>query len=107
MKEKAKALFQTIGECLGPNLRGRITYTSNFFQLGGNSLNSVYTVAKLCDMGYFIGLQDFVSAKNLLEVANKMEKESGEQNIKNFTQIPDGKFYVEMLADKHKEACFE
>lgn len=100
-------MFQTIGECLGANLRGRITYTSNFFQLGGNSLNSVYTVAKLCDMGFTIGLNDFVSAKNLLEIATKMEKEVGEQNIKSFTQIPEGKFHVEMLNEKHKEACFE
>lgn len=43
---------------------------SNFFELGGNSLNSVVTVAQLRDRGYYIGITDFINAVNLEEILN-------------------------------------
>lgn len=65
--EKAKVLFQTIGEVIGRSARTTISLQSNFYELGGNSLNSIYTVAKLRDRGYSIEISDFISAKSLRE----------------------------------------
>lgn len=61
----ARALFETIGEVIGRSTRTTISLKSNFFELGGNSLNSIYTVAKLRARGYSIEISQFISAKSL------------------------------------------
>lgn len=68
----AKDLFDTISVAIGRSARGAISIDSNFYQLGGNSLNSIYTVAQLRNQGYMIGISDFISAKTLRSVLNKM-----------------------------------
>lgn len=45
-----------------------ISLKSNFYALGGNSLNSIYTMAKLRDRGYSIEITKFILAKNLKEI---------------------------------------
>nr|CAD7434172.1 unnamed protein product [Timema monikensis] len=39
--EAARALFETVASVLGSSIRSRISIASNFYELGGNSLNSV------------------------------------------------------------------
>lgn len=53
--ETAKHLFETVSSVLGSSLRSHISPAANFFALGGNSLNAIYTISKLADLGYFIG----------------------------------------------------
>lgn len=53
--EIAKHLFETVSSVLGSSLRSHISPAANFFALGGNSLNAIYTISKLADQGYFIG----------------------------------------------------
>jgi len=53
--ETAKYLFETVSSVLGSSLRSHISPAANFFALGGNSLNAIYTISKLADLGYFIG----------------------------------------------------
>jgi len=79
-----------------------VTLHSNFYELGGNSLNSVYTVTKLRDQGYQIGITDFIMAKDLAEVLNHMKLISfDEEPLK---ETIDNKLYVfESLNDSHKE----
>lgn len=72
--EMARALFETIGEVIGRSARATISLGSNFYALGGNSLNSIYTVAKLRDRGYCIEITNFISATNLREVLDYMTK---------------------------------
>lgn len=72
----AKDLFETIGAAIGRSARATISADSNFYQLGGNSLNSIYTVAQLRNQGYMIGITDFITAKTLRSVLDKMAGET-------------------------------
>lgn len=78
--QTAHDLFETIGEAIGRSTRATISKNSNFYQLGGNSLNSIYTVAQLRLKGYTIGITDFISAKNLQEILNKITIRVNENN---------------------------
>ena len=53
----AKCLFETIASTVELNAQHSQTLTikSNFYEIGGNSLNSIYTISKLREKGYFIG----------------------------------------------------
>lgn len=95
----AKILFETIGEVIGRSTRKTISLKSNFYELGGNSLNSILTVANLREKGYFIEVSDFIAAKNLHEmIAHINENVSSDKRlVKN---VP--KFTAEPLAMDHK-----
>lgn len=98
---KAKVLFETIGEIVGRSTRETISLKSNFYALGGNSLNSIYTVAKLRDKGYFIEITSFISAKNLQEVIAYMT----EIDVSSPVEIAPnarGNFVALPLAMEHK-----
>lgn len=56
----AQVLFETVGEVLGRAARGALSVRAGFYELGGNSLNSIYTITRLRDQGYYIG-NDFFS----------------------------------------------
>lgn len=74
-KEKifmARKLFETIGESLGNELRNKINVGANFFELGGNSMNCICTVTLLKKKGLVISLTEFLEAKNLGEILNKI-----------------------------------
>lgn len=58
--EAAKVLFETVGSVIGHSTRLTLNLRSNFYQLGGNSLNSIYTVTKLRDHGYVIGKKNYI-----------------------------------------------
>lgn len=51
----AQVLFETVGEVLGRAARGALSVCAGFYELGGNSLNSIYTITRLRDQGYYIG----------------------------------------------------
>lgn len=53
--EAARVLFETVGEVLGRAARGAVSVRAGFYELGGNSLNSIYTITRLRDKGYYIG----------------------------------------------------
>lgn len=103
---KARILFPTIASVIGRNGRMLVTLHANFYELGGNSLNSIYTVTKLRDQGYQIGITDFITAKNLAEVLDRMKLiSSDEESLK---EAIDQKSYVfESLNDCHKEDAIE
>lgn len=54
LTETAKCLFETVAAVLGSSLRSHVSMDANFFSLGGNSLNAIYTISKLADQGYSI-----------------------------------------------------
>ncbi|XP_071559405.1 beta-alanyl-bioamine nonribosomal peptide synthetase ebony-like isoform X2 [Temnothorax nylanderi] len=99
---KARILFPTIASVIGRSSRTPVMLNANFYELGGNSLNSIYTVTKLRDQGYQIGITDFITAKNLAEVLDRMKFIlSDEEPLK---EAIDQKSYVfESLNDCHKE----
>jgi hypothetical protein len=57
--EAAHALFETVALVLGGSMRSKVCREANFYELGGNSLNSVFTVTKLRQQGYVIGQSPF------------------------------------------------
>ncbi|XP_068234684.1 beta-alanyl-bioamine nonribosomal peptide synthetase ebony [Palaemon carinicauda] len=75
-KEAAKVLLQTVGKVLGPAVTATcaLSIKTNFFQIGGNSLNSVLTVTSLRDLGYNVGIGQFLKAETLGEVLCQMNK---------------------------------
>lgn len=88
-----KSLFETIGEVIGRSTRTTISLTSNFYELGGNSLNSIFTVAKLRERGYFIEVSDFIAAKSLHEMLAHINENGNNdtrqvKNVAKFTAIP-------------------
>ncbi|XP_032666149.1 mycosubtilin synthase subunit C [Odontomachus brunneus] len=99
---KAHVLFPTIASVIGRNSRALVTSRANFYELGGNSLNSIYTVTKLRDQGYQISITDFITAKSLTNVLDHMKLISSEEEP--LKETIDQKSYIfEPLNDRHKE----
>lgn len=78
--EIAKDLFETVGHSIGRSIRSKLSIYSNFYELGGNSLNSIYTVTQLRNKGYFISITDFITAKTLKEILDKISNSSENEN---------------------------
>lgn len=105
---------------------------ANFYDLGGNSLNSVFTVTKLREQGYVIGQSDspsytavniviiievvnlhysspagitkFTSAKDLQEVIDQMCCTSDSDTAAAILKQEDTRYVAHMLQDEHKDA---
>lgn len=99
--QKARVFFQTVGEVIGRSARTTISLQSNFYQLGGNSLNSIYTVAKLRDRGYSIEITDFISAKSLKDALDHT-KEIETNHGKNLVPVK-ADFVAYPLSEKYRE----
>lgn len=84
--EIAKELFRIVAHSIGRSVRGAINVKSNFYELGGNSLNSILTVSQLKEKGYFVSITQFITAANLGEILNLISKD-GETNY--LSQVDD------------------
>lgn len=82
-------MFQIVGNVLGNSTRMKISASHSFYELGGDSLNSVLTVTQLRNEGYFIGVTDFITAKCLGDVLSKIcEKGHVEEKLTKFKSTP-------------------
>ncbi|CAO1426789.1 unnamed protein product [Diamesa tonsa] len=70
--DAAKELFDIVGQSIGRSIRSKLTISSNFYELGGNSLNSIFTVTQLRNKGYFISITDFITASSLRVILDKI-----------------------------------
>lgn len=102
-----KVLFETIGEIIGRSTRATISLDSNFYSLGGNSLNSIYTVAKLRDRGYSIEITHFISAKNLKEALIYMTPIEAKHSTNIETNENNADFTAYPLLFEHKEEAIQ
>ncbi|XP_055850817.1 beta-alanyl-bioamine nonribosomal peptide synthetase ebony-like isoform X2 [Episyrphus balteatus] len=75
LKVIARDAFNIIESVIGRSARGTLTVESNFYEMGGNSLNSIIAVTLLREKGYHIEISDFISAKNLGEVLRTVSNE--------------------------------
>lgn len=101
----AKDLYEIVGQVIGRSTRTTLSMNSNFYELGGNSLNSIYTVAQLRTRGYFIGITDFITAKTLQIILNKLSvgvKANETTNDENKMQLK-----ATGLALQHKSEVIE
>lgn len=102
---KAEVLFPTVASVIGRSSRHAITIDSNFYHLGGNSLNSIYTVTKLKDQGYEISITDFITAKTMAQILSRMKLSSDLNSEEEFHSNKN--YYTEMLNDSHQEDVIE
>lgn len=86
---KAKALFETIGELnsFASSQNHTISLHDNFYEIGGNSLNSIFAIAKLRDKNYSIDISNFITAKNLSEILLKMVPLENNDGLLSFGEI--------------------
>ncbi|BES96998.1 AMP-Hypothetical protein enzyme [Nesidiocoris tenuis] len=98
-----ECLFRTVAEVLGSSARASITKDANFYELGGNSLNSVLTISLLNEQGYTISVTDFISARNLGEVIARMCISGSSSPSKAHWE----KYTLEILEERHKEDAFK
>jgi hypothetical protein len=68
-REVAKELFKVIASITG---KFELSVNSNFYEIGGNSLNSVCVVVQLREKNCFISISDFIGAANLGEIIEKI-----------------------------------
>lgn len=94
---KAQVLFPLLSSVIGQHEKC-INVKSNFFDLGGSSLNSVYTVSKLSEKGFYIGITDFITAETIMDILVKIESRRG---LKTEDMNPQ-EFKSEMLKESHK-----
>lgn len=105
--DKAKMLFETVGNAIGRSIRSKLTKASNFYELGGNSLNSIYTIAELRKKGFFISITDFISASTLGDIIETI-KMSNDSDDKGETRVQcDMEFSCLPLALHHKDDTIE
>ncbi|KAJ8964558.1 hypothetical protein NQ314_004860 [Rhamnusium bicolor] len=95
--EAAKVLFETVAAVLNRAARSSITVNANFYEIGGNSLNTIYTIVKLSEKGYHINIGDFISAMDLGEILLRMTSDT-----KINTRPPS--FSAYLLKPEYKEA---
>ncbi|CAH0721044.1 unnamed protein product, partial [Brenthis ino] len=100
--DTARVLFETVGEVLGRSVRGVLSIRAGFYELGGNSLNSIYTITRLRDKGHYIEISDFLGAKDLGEVLSHLTT-----HPENICNGEENKFTVQAMRNDHKERVIE
>lgn len=105
--EKAGILFKMIGQVIKRSSRATISLKSNFFALGGNSLNSIYTIAKLRDRGYRIEVSDFLSGSNLRGILDAMREINSNQVQCIEPEVNESIFVAEPLRMEHKAEAIQ
>lgn len=128
--DTARTLFETVASVLGGNIRSKVCRGANFYELGGNSLNSVFTVTKLRQQGYVIGqsfgndfravilissnvtdnlslsgISSFISSKDLQEVIDQMQSTKEDDTVAATEKQDSERYTAHMLQDEHKDAA--
>ncbi|KAF7285868.1 hypothetical protein GWI33_009545 [Rhynchophorus ferrugineus] len=98
--EAAKDLFETVASVLGRSARTTISINANFYEIGGNSLNSIFTISRLTGKGYHINIGDFIAAIDFGEVLQRMTEAT------KIIQEPPS-YVSEMLKMEHKDVVLD
>ncbi|XP_011501560.1 PREDICTED: N-(5-amino-5-carboxypentanoyl)-L-cysteinyl-D-valine synthase [Ceratosolen solmsi marchali] len=98
---KATILFKIIDSVLNLKNKNYLNIHSNFYELGGNSLNSVYTVLKLREKGLHIGITDFITATSMKSILDKIKVGNSTEIVEDVTDMNE--CVLEMLNESHKE----
>lgn len=91
---KATILYETIIEITKFSSPNRISMCSNFYDIGGDSLNSILVIAELKRRGYVVNVSDFLGSKNLKDILMWMQCKSNE--------IVNEKVTTDSIIDKMK-----
>lgn len=99
----AKNVFETIGVALGNDAHMKLNPNSNFYRLGGSSLNTVATVYELRQKGYHVDINEFLKARNIGEIINHLSKNKRD----NMKVKPDVKFIMEPFNTLETSKCIQ
>ncbi|XP_014277643.1 beta-alanyl-bioamine nonribosomal peptide synthetase ebony [Halyomorpha halys] len=102
-KPAMRCLLSTISSLLPPTT-SKLTPKASFYNIGGNSLNSVLTVAKLSEAGYNISISDFISSETLLDIVNKMTLNINA--ITNSNEIDLNNYKFDQISEKNKPEIY-
>jgi hypothetical protein len=103
----AAEVFQIIAKSLGNELRYKVHAHANFYELGGNTLNTIEAIAQLKERGFSIRLLDFVNAHNLAEVLRKITTTKSRSSVTSVGSMTDMKLRVELISVDEKEECID
>ncbi|KAI5694275.1 hypothetical protein M8J75_013963 [Diaphorina citri] len=98
----AKVLFETVVQVLGSSVRSHVSQSVNFYQIGGNSLNSIYTITKLREAGHQVSVADFVSAQTLGDIIDLILSNKAHPGISLSNQ-----YECVFLTHAHKQDLFQ
>ena len=83
-----RKILSTIGSVLGLLIDEKPKLTENFFSIGGNSINAVFALAKLNDLGLKISLEQFITADTILKIVEAVcQGEHLERQNESFFKI--------------------
>ena len=74
--EKARVLLGAVTKVLGFTENEKPSLDSNFFDIGGDSLNMVQVIGHCADVGYVIGMTEFAICSNLAEIIKSLQSQS-------------------------------
>ena len=74
--EKARVLLGAVTKVLGFTENEKPSLASNFFDIGGDSLNMVQVIGHCADVGYVIGMTEFAICSNLAEIIKSLQSQS-------------------------------
>lgn len=74
--EKARILLGAVTKVLGFTENEKPSLASNFFDIGGDSLNMVQVIGHCADVGYVIGMTEFAICSNLAEIIKSLQSQS-------------------------------
>ena len=74
--EKARVLLGAVTKVLGFTENEKPSLGSNFFDIGGDSLNMVQVIGHCADVGYVIGMTEFAICSNLAEIIKSLQSQS-------------------------------
>ncbi|KAK3918710.1 Mycosubtilin synthase subunit C [Frankliniella fusca] len=101
----ARVLLDTVAEVLGGSARAKVCLARSFYELGGNSLNSVLTVTRLRDQGFFISVSDFIGAESLSQVLECLKPSEADASLLAESRHQSN-FRAEMLSEEHKKDVY-
>ncbi|CAG0889023.1 unnamed protein product [Darwinula stevensoni] len=100
-REAATSLFRIMAEVLGSRVtRELLSLKSNFFDIGGNSLNAVLASARLTDLGFPISIGEFLKASDLEEVLEGICSRHARESA-----CRGSPYLIEPLTDEDREEC--
>lgn len=109
--DMAKDLFETIGQMLGRRRNLTLSLNSNFFDLGGDSMNTILTIALLQNKGYELNITSFIAADNLGEIlaniSDGCKKDDTKTIINSLSKYCNLEMTVVPLKREHKSETIE
>ena len=88
--EKARVLLGAITKVLGFTKNEKPSLSTNFFEIGGDSLNMVQVIGYCADLGYVIGITEFALCSTLADLVKILRNQSdaNDGNMNSDISVP-------------------